>query len=59
MFGFDLEVKAAAENRMNTVEIDDKFGITFCDRTPLVIEKGLVTSVWDSDDKLYLDFTSG
>lgn len=44
---------------MNTVEIEDKFGITFCDRIPLVIEKGLGTSVWDSEDKLYLDFTSG
>lgn len=44
---------------MNTVEIEDKLGITFCDRIPLVIERGLGTSVWDSEDKLYLDFTSG
>jgi acetylornithine/N-succinyldiaminopimelate aminotransferase len=44
---------------MNTIETGDKFGVTFCDRIPLVIEKRLGTTVWDSDDKLYLDFTSG
>lgn len=44
---------------MNTIEIENKFGVTFCDRIPLVIEKGLGTSVWDSDDKVYLDFTAG
>jgi acetylornithine/succinyldiaminopimelate/putrescine aminotransferase len=54
-----LAVKAAAENLMNTVEIEDKFGVKFCDRIPLMIEKGLGISVCYSDDKLYLDFTSG
>lgn len=55
----ELAVEAAAENNMNTIEIEDKLGITFCDRIPLVIERGLGTSVWDSDDTLYLDFTAG
>jgi acetylornithine/N-succinyldiaminopimelate aminotransferase len=44
---------------MNTIETEDKFGVTFCDRILLVIEKGLGGSVWDSDDKLDVDFTSG
>jgi len=59
IIGIDLAVKAAAQNNMNTIETEDKFGVTSCDRISLVIDKGLGTSVWDRDDKLYLDFTSG
>lgn len=44
---------------MNTIESEDRLGLTFCDRIPLVIEKGIGTKVWDEQHNEYLDFTSG
>jgi acetylornithine/N-succinyldiaminopimelate aminotransferase len=44
---------------MNAIEVEDRLGITFCDRQPLVIERGEGNYVWDDRGKCYLDFTSG
>lgn len=44
---------------MNVMEIEDKYGIQFCDRQLLVIENGRGSFVWDEKGARYLDFTSG
>jgi len=44
---------------MNTIEIEDNLGITFCNRQPIAIERGEGVYVWDETGQKYLDFTSG
>lgn len=44
---------------MNTIEIEDRLGITFCKRQPIAIERGEGSYVWDVAGNKYLDFTSG
>ncbi len=44
---------------MNTIEIEDRLGITFCNRQPIAIERGEGCFVWDEKGNKYLDFTSG
>lgn len=44
---------------MNTIEIEDRLGITFCKRQPIAIERGEGSYVWDVEGNKYLDFTSG
>lgn len=44
---------------MNTIEIEDELGITFCNRQSIAIERGEGVSVWDEEGRHYLDFTSG
>ncbi len=44
---------------MNTIEMENKLGITFCKRQQLVIERGKGSYVWDEQGNKYLDFTSG
>ncbi|MBL4729032.1 MAG: aspartate aminotransferase family protein [Gammaproteobacteria bacterium] len=44
---------------MNSIEIEDRLGITFCNRQSVAIERGEGCLVWDEDGKEYLDFTSG
>ena len=44
---------------MNTIELENKLGITFCKRQELAIEKGRGSYVWDEQGNKFLDFTSG
>ena len=44
---------------MSTIDIEDRLGITFCQRQPIAIERGEGSYVWDESGKKYLDFTSG
>jgi acetylornithine/N-succinyldiaminopimelate aminotransferase len=44
---------------MNTIEIENNLGITFCNRQSIAIEKGEGNYVWDESGVKYLDFTSG
>lgn len=44
---------------MNTIEIEDRLGITFCNRQAIAIERGEGSYVWDENGDRYLDFTSG
>ena len=44
---------------MSSIEIEDRLGITFCNRQAIAIERGKGCVVWDEDGKEYLDFTSG
>ncbi|PCJ24763.1 MAG: aspartate aminotransferase family protein [SAR86 cluster bacterium] len=44
---------------MNTIEIEDRLGITFCKRQEVAVERGEGSYVWDEDGKKYLDFTAG
>lgn len=44
---------------MSSIEIEDRLGITFCNRQPIAIERGEGCLVWDENGKEYLDFTSG
>ncbi|GJM12116.1 MAG: aspartate aminotransferase family protein [Pseudohongiella sp.] len=44
---------------MNSIEIEDRLGITFCNRQAIAIERGEACTVWDENGKSYLDFTSG
>lgn len=44
---------------MNTIETEDRLGITFCQRQPIAIERGQGSYVWDETGNRYLDFTSG
>jgi len=44
---------------MNSIDIEDRYGIRFCNRQEVVIESGQGTLVWDSEGARYLDFTSG
>lgn len=45
--------------KMGTVEIEDRLGITFCNRQEIAIERGEGSFVWDEAGNRYLDFTSG
>jgi acetylornithine/N-succinyldiaminopimelate aminotransferase len=44
---------------MSSIEIEDRLGITFCNRQSIAIECGEGCVVWDEDGNEYLDFTSG
>ncbi|MBT8145356.1 MAG: aspartate aminotransferase family protein [Gammaproteobacteria bacterium] len=44
---------------MKHVDIEDRYGIQFCNRQQLVIERGKGSLVWDTKGARYLDFTSG
>ena len=44
---------------MSSIEIEDRLGITFCNRQSIAIESGEGCLVWDEDGNEYLDFTSG
>ena len=44
---------------MNTIAIEDSFGLTTCNKQAIAIERGLGCQVWDEQGKRYLDFTSG
>lgn len=44
---------------MNVIETENALGITFCERLPLVVERGEGSWVWDNQGARYLDFTSG
>lgn len=44
---------------MNTIDTEDRLGITFCNRQPVAIERGEGCMVWDEQGRGYLDFTSG
>lgn len=44
---------------MDVIDIENQYGIKFCERQQLVIEKGKGTFVWDDTGARYLDFTSG
>jgi len=44
---------------MSSMEIEDRLGITFCNRQSIAIERGEGCVVWDEDSNEYLDFTSG
>lgn len=44
---------------MGTIDIENRLGITFCERLPLAFTHGKGTAVWDESGKQYLDFTSG
>lgn len=44
---------------MNTIEIEEQYGLSVCNRQPLVIERGEGNQVWDQQGRCWLDFTSG
>ena len=44
---------------MSSIEIEDRLGITFCNRQSIAIERGDGCLVWDEKGNEYLDFTSG
>lgn len=44
---------------MNTIAIEDRLGLTVCNKQPIAIERGLGSDVWDEEGRRYLDFTSG
>ncbi len=44
---------------MNTIDIENEYHISFCEKIPLSIERGNGVKVWDENGKEYLDFTSG
>ncbi len=44
---------------MNTMEIENKYHLSFCTKLPLSIERGEGVYVWDENGKKYLDFTAG
>lgn len=44
---------------MNSIEIEDKLGLTICMKQPVAIERGLGSFVWDDKGVQYLDFTAG
>lgn len=44
---------------MSSIEIEDRLGITFCNRQSIAIERGEGCLVWDEEGNEYLDFTSG
>jgi acetylornithine/N-succinyldiaminopimelate aminotransferase len=43
----------------NTIDIENKFSVSFGEKLPVSIDKGLGSKVWDENGKEYLDFTSG
>jgi acetylornithine/N-succinyldiaminopimelate aminotransferase len=44
---------------MNSIEIEQRYGIPFCKRQALCIVRGDGNRVWDSEGREYLDFSSG
>jgi acetylornithine/N-succinyldiaminopimelate aminotransferase len=44
---------------MDTIDIENRLGLTFCDRLELAFTHGNGSRVWDEAGKEYLDFTSG
>jgi len=44
---------------MDTIEIENRLGMTFCERLELAFTHGEGSRVWDEAGKKYLDFTSG
>ncbi len=44
---------------MNTIAIEDSFGLTTCNKQAIAIERGQGSYVWDEQGRRYLDFTSG
>lgn len=44
---------------MSSIEIEDRLGITFCNRHSIAIDRGEGCLVWDENGNEYLDFTSG
>jgi acetylornithine/N-succinyldiaminopimelate aminotransferase len=44
---------------MNSIEIEQRYGIPFCKRQSLAIVRGAGDRVWDSEGRQYLDFSSG
>lgn len=44
---------------MDTIDIENTYGIPFCKRQPLAIARGAGTLVWDETGREFLDFTSG
>jgi len=44
---------------MDTIDIENRLGITFCDRLPLAFIHGKGSRVWDEAGREYLDFTPG
>ncbi|MEY4642861.1 MAG: hypothetical protein RLZZ227_2855 [Pseudomonadota bacterium] len=44
---------------MNTIETENRLGLSFCERLELAFTHGMGTRVWDEAGKAYLDFTSG
>jgi acetylornithine/N-succinyldiaminopimelate aminotransferase len=44
---------------MDTIDIENRLGITFCDRLELAFTHGQGSRVWDEAGREYLDFTSG
>ncbi|MES3008338.1 MAG: aspartate aminotransferase family protein [Pseudomonadota bacterium] len=44
---------------MNSMTIEDSFGLTICMKQPVAIERGLGSYVWDDKGEQYLDFTAG
>ncbi|HAJ77076.1 MAG TPA: aspartate aminotransferase family protein [Gammaproteobacteria bacterium] len=44
---------------MNTIELEDRFGISFCNRQAIAVESGAGSYVWDEAGNKFLDFTSG
>ena len=44
---------------MDTIDTENRFGITFCDRLEIAFTHGEGSRVLDEQGKVYLDFTSG
>lgn len=44
---------------MNTIELEEKYGIPFCKRQRISFVRGAGSTVWDESGRDYLDFTSG
>ncbi len=44
---------------MNSIEIEDKLGLTICMKQQVAIARGLGSYVWDDKGARYLDFTAG
>lgn len=44
---------------MNTIDTENRLGLSFCERLELAFTHGKGTRVWDEAGKAYLDFTSG
>ena len=44
---------------MNTIDTENRLGLSFCERLELAFTHGKGTRVWDESGKAYLDFTSG
>lgn len=44
---------------MQTITLEDEFGLTICNKQALAIERGQGSYVWDEQGRAYLDFTSG